>query len=45
MGEVWHELTVEVDKSNEGLYLLLVRWGRPVCYTCDLDRIYFGLVV
>jgi hypothetical protein len=37
--------TVEVDKTNKGLHFLLVSWGGPVCYTSNLDRIYFDLIV
>jgi hypothetical protein len=39
------ELTMEIDESNEGLYLFLVRWSGPVCYSSDLDQIHFDLIV
>jgi hypothetical protein len=35
------KLTVEVDETDKELHLLLVSWGGPVCYTINLDRIYF----
>jgi hypothetical protein len=45
MGEPRDKSTVEIDKSDEGLHLLLVSQSGPVCYTSNLDRIYFDLVV
>jgi hypothetical protein len=45
MEEAWNKSMVEIDKTDEGLHLLLVGWSRPVCYTCDLDRIHFDLIV
>jgi hypothetical protein len=45
MGEPRDRLMVEVDKSNKGLHLLLISWSRPVCYTSDLYRIHFDLIM
>jgi hypothetical protein len=39
------ELMIEIDESNKGLHLLLVSWSGPVCYSSDLDQIYFDLIV
>jgi hypothetical protein len=35
------KLIVEVDETDKELHLLLVSWGGLVCYTINLDRIYF----
>jgi hypothetical protein len=43
--EVWDELSVEVDKTNEGLDLLFVGRGRPFRYTSYLHWVHFDLVV
>jgi hypothetical protein len=45
MGEPRDKLTVEIDETDEGLHLLLVRCSRPVCYTSNLDRIHFDIIV
>jgi hypothetical protein len=39
------ESTIEIDESNEGLHLFLVRWSGPVCHSSDLDQIHFDLIV
>jgi hypothetical protein len=36
MGEAQNKL-MEVDETDEGLHLFLVRWGVPVHYTSDLE--------
>jgi hypothetical protein len=38
-------LMVEVYETDKGLHLLLVSWSGPVCYTSDLDRIHFDLIM
>jgi hypothetical protein len=43
--ETRDESTIEVDKSNKGLHLLLVSWSGPVCHSSDLDQIHFDLIV
>jgi hypothetical protein len=45
MEEPRDKLTVEVYETDEGLHLLLVSCSGPVCYTSDLDRIYFNLIM
>jgi hypothetical protein len=45
MQKAWNESMVEMDKTDKGLYFLLVRWGGPVCYSGDFDWIHFDLVV
>jgi hypothetical protein len=39
------ELMIEIDESDEGLYLFLVCQSGPVCYSSDLDQIHFNLIV
>jgi hypothetical protein len=39
------ESTIEIDESNEGLHLLLVGQSGLVCYSSNLDRIHFDLIV
>jgi hypothetical protein len=43
--EVRDESMIEVDESDKGLYLLLVSWSGPVCYSSDLNWIHFNLIV
>ena len=45
MGEVRYESSVEVDESNKGLNLLLIRQSGPFRHTCDLDRVHLDVVV
>jgi hypothetical protein len=43
--ETMDELVMEIDESDKGLHLLLVSWSGPVCYSSDLNWIYFDLIV
>ena len=44
MRKVLDESMVEVNKSKERLYLLFVRWFRPVCYTSHFYRVHLYMI-
>jgi len=39
-GEVLDKPAVKVSEPEEGLYLLLVGWGRPLCNARHFDRVH-----
>jgi hypothetical protein len=43
--EIRDESMIEIDESDKGLHLFLIHWSGPVCYSSDLNWIYFNLIV